>query len=158
MASLSWAAGSLYARSAPLPRRPLVATGMQMVAGGALLALVGLGAGEWQSVRVATFSTASLLALGYLIVFGSLLAFSAYVWLLRAAPVSLVATYAYVNPVVAVLLGWALLGEPVMARMLVAGAVIVVAVALIAGAAPPASASTASAAPEAATAEAAAAS
>jgi drug/metabolite transporter (DMT)-like permease len=137
MASLSWAAGSLYARTAPLPHRPLVATGMEMVAGGALLLLVGLATGELAALRVASISTASLLALGYLVVFGSLLAFSAYVWLLRAAPVTLVATYAYVNPVVAVLLGWTLLGEPVTARMLVAGAIIVVAVALIAGGARP---------------------
>jgi len=136
LASLSWASGSLYARSAPLPRHPLVATGMEMVAGGALLGIAGAATGELGALRLATVSTASVLAVGYLIVFGSLLAFSAYVWLLRAAPVSLVATYAYVNPIVAVLLGWVLLDEPVTARMLVAGVVIVVAVGLIAGAAP----------------------
>jgi drug/metabolite transporter (DMT)-like permease len=110
---------------------------MEMVAGGTLLGFVGIAAGEPAALRVATVSTASLIAVGYLIVFGSLLAFSAYVWLLRAAPVSLVATYAYVNPVVAVVLGWALLDEAVTPPMLLAGAVIVVAVALIAGAAPP---------------------
>jgi drug/metabolite transporter (DMT)-like permease len=109
---------------------------MQMVAGGALLGIAGAATGELGALRLATVSTASVLAVGYLIVFGSLLAFSAYVWLLRAAPVSLVATYAYVNPIVAVLLGWVLLDEPVTVRMVVAGVVIVVAVALIAGAAP----------------------
>jgi len=144
MASLSWAAGSLYARTAPLPHRPIVATGMQMVAGGALLLLAGLARGELAALRVASISTASFVALGYLVVFGSLLAFSAYVWLLRAAPLTLVATYAYVNPVVAVLLGWTLLGEPVTPRMLAAGAIIVAAVALIASAARPELASEAS--------------
>jgi drug/metabolite transporter (DMT)-like permease len=133
LASLSWAAGSLYARGAPLPRRPLVATGMEMVIGGGLLALASAATGELASLRLASISTASVLAVGYLVVFGSLCAFSAYVWLLRAAPVSLVATYAYVNPVVAVVLGWALLGEPVTVHMMLAGAVIVVAVALVAG-------------------------
>ena len=137
LASLSWAAGSLYARTAPLPHRPLVATGMEMVAGGALLLLVGLATGEPRAIHPASISTASLLAVAYLIVFGSLLAFSAYVWLLRSAPVTLVTTYAYVNPVVAVLLGWTFLGEPVTPRMLVAGAVIVAAVVIIAGAARP---------------------
>src|SRR4029450_9086000 len=101
------------------------------------LLIGGLACGEAQSIRLASISTASLLALAYLIVFGSLLAFSAYVWLLRSAPLTLVATYAYVNPVVAVLLGWTILGEPITLRMLVAGAVIVSAVVLIAGAARP---------------------
>ena len=81
--------------------------------------------------------TRSVLALAYLVVFGSLLAFSAYIWLLHRAPLPLVATYAYVNPVVAVLLGWTLLDEPITPRMILAGGIIVVAVALIAGASPP---------------------
>jgi drug/metabolite transporter (DMT)-like permease len=138
LASLSWAAGSLYARTAPLPHRPLVATSMEMLAGGALLAIAGIGAGELRTAHLAAFSTASLVALGYLIVFGSLIAFTSYVWLLRHAPTSLVATYAYVNPVVAVVLGWVLLGEPVTPRMAVAGTIILCAVALIAGARLPA--------------------
>ena len=138
LASLCWAAGSLYARTAPLPRRPLVATSMQMLAGGALLLLVSLAIGEPRAAHAARFSVPSLLALGYLIVCGSLIAFSAYGWLLRHAPISLVATYAYVNPVVAVLLGWALLDELVTPRMAVAGAIIVCAVSLIASAHVPA--------------------
>jgi drug/metabolite transporter (DMT)-like permease len=138
LASLSWAAGSLYARTAPLPRRPLVGTSMEMLAGGAFLLVAAIAMGELRTARVASFSVSSLLALGYLIVFGSLIAFSAYVWLLRHAPTSLVATYPYVNPVVAVLLGWAFLGEEVTARMAVAGTTIVCAVALIAGAHTPA--------------------
>lgn len=137
LASFSWAAGSVYARTAPLPHRPLVATAMEMLAGGFFLAVVGIAAGELGRVRLDAFSVRSVLALAYLVVFGSLLAFSAYIWLLHTAPLPLVATYAYVNPVVAVMLGWALLDEPITPRMIVAGAIIVVAVALIAGAAPP---------------------
>ena len=132
LASLSWAAASLYSRHATLPARTAVSTAMQMLTGGAWMTLAGMATGELGGVRPATFSTASLAALVYLIVFGSLVAFSAYAWLLRAAPTSLVATYAYVNPVVAVALGWALAGEPITARMLVAGAVIVAAVVLVA--------------------------
>jgi drug/metabolite transporter (DMT)-like permease len=105
---------------------------MEMIAGGACLAVAGVLQGELARVRPETFSAASLLALGYLIVMGSLVGFTAYIWLLRAAPTALVSTYAYVNPVVAVVLGWALAGEAVTARMLVAGAVIVLAVVLIA--------------------------
>ena len=132
LASLSWAAGSLYARHAPLPKRSAVATGMQMIAGGGLLLVVAAAAGELGRLRPETFSTRSLAAVAYLIVMGSLVAFSAYAWLIRVAPTALVATYAYVNPVVAVGLGWALAGEPITPRMVVAGAVIVVAVVLIA--------------------------
>jgi drug/metabolite transporter (DMT)-like permease len=131
-ASLSWAAASLYSRHAPLPTRTAVSTAMQMIAGGGVMLLAGAARGELAHVDPATFSRASLAALAYLVVAGSLLAFSAYAWLLRAAPMPLVATYAYVNPVVAVLLGWSLAGEPMTPRMAVAGTVIVVAVALIA--------------------------
>jgi drug/metabolite transporter (DMT)-like permease len=135
LASFSWAAGSVYARTASLPRRPLVATAMEMLAGGFLLAIVGIAAGEPGRVRLDAFSARSIVALAYLIVFGSLLAFSAYIWLLHRAPLPLVATYAYVNPVVAVALGWAVLDEPITPRMVLAGAIIVIAVALIARAA-----------------------
>jgi drug/metabolite transporter (DMT)-like permease len=132
LASLSWGAGSLYSRGATLPARTAVSTGMQMIAGGVWMTLAGLLLGEAGDVRPATFSTASLGALAYLIVAGSLVAFSAFAWLIRHAPTPLVATYAYVNPVVAVALGWAVAGEPVTPRMLLAGAVIIAAVVLIA--------------------------
>lgn len=135
-ASLSWAAGSLYARRAPLPSRPLVGTGMQMLAGGLLLVLVGAATGELGRVHLFGISVASMLGLGYLVVFGSWVGFSAYVWLLRVTRTSLVSTYAYVNPVVAVFLGWLFLAEPITARTLLAGGVIVVAVALIVTARP----------------------
>jgi drug/metabolite transporter (DMT)-like permease len=131
VAALSWSVGSLYARRAPRPARPLVGTGMEMLAGGVLLGLAGLALGEAGHLHPARVSTRSLLGLGFLIVFGSWVAFSAYVWLLRSAPTSLVSTYAYVNPVVAVLLGRLFLREAVTWRVLVAGAVIVAAVALI---------------------------
>lgn len=130
-ASLSWASGALYSRTAPLPRRPLVGAGMEMIAGGAALGIAGVLAGELADVRPEQFSLASIASLAYLIVFGSFIAFTCFVWLLRVARTSLVATYAYVNPVVAVFLGWLILGERVTLRTVVAGIVIVAAVALI---------------------------
>jgi drug/metabolite transporter (DMT)-like permease len=131
LASISWAAGSLYARRASMPRRPLVGVAMQMLAGGVGLGIVGLIRGEAAQIQPESFSLESLLGLGYLIVFGSWVAFSAYVWLLRVTRTSLVSTYAYVNPIVAVVLGWLILSEPVTIRTLVAGLVILVGVALI---------------------------
>jgi drug/metabolite transporter (DMT)-like permease len=137
LASVSWAAGSLYARGAPLPSRPLVGTAMQMLCGGAVLTVIGIAGGELGRVDIAAISLESLLGLGWLIVFGSLVGFSAYVWLLRVTRTSLVGTYAYVNPVVAVLLGWALLGERVTLQTFVAGGIILFAVALIVSARTP---------------------
>lgn len=136
VASLSWAIGSLFARRAPLPSRPLVGTAMQMLAGGAVLTVAASATGEWADLDLAAVSAESLLGLGFLIVFGSLVGFASYVWLLRSARTSLVSTYAYVNPIVAVFLGWMILGEAVTARTLLAGAVIVIAVALIVSARP----------------------
>ena len=149
-ASASWAAGSLYAKRAPLPRRPLVATAMEMLAGGAILLVVGLARGELPQLDLGAISGASVAAVAYLTVFGSLLAFSAYVWLLGNASTSLVGTYAYVNPVVAVLLGWAILDEAVTARTLLAGAVILLGVGLIVSARRPAVDPAPAPAPEAA--------
>ncbi|MCA1834081.1 MAG: EamA family transporter [Actinomycetota bacterium] len=130
-ASLSWSIGSLYARRAPLPSRALVGTGMEMLAGGVLLGIVGLLRGELGKFHPSQVQLTSVLAFVYLIVFGSLVAFSAYVWCLRVTSTSIVSTYAYVNPVVAVLLGWWLLREPVTPRTLLSGAIIVAGVALI---------------------------
>ena len=131
LGSVSWAAGSLYARRAPMPAAPLLGTGMEMLAGGALLLLVGLATGEGAQIHLEAVSLRSVLALGYLVVFGSIVAFSAYVWLLRVVTPARASTYAYVNPVVAVFLGWALASEPLTPLTLVAAAVIVAAVALI---------------------------
>jgi drug/metabolite transporter (DMT)-like permease len=131
VAALCWAAGSMYSKRARLPARPSVATAMEMLAGGALLGLVGVAGGEIGDVHPAKVSLGSAVALVYLIVFGSLVAYNAYVWLLRVARTSLVSTYAFVNPVVAVVLGWAILSERITVRTVLAGGVIVVAVALI---------------------------
>ena len=132
LASFSWGAASLYSRHAKLPKRTSVSTSMQMLTGGVWMALAGILGGELADVNPATFSSASLGALLYLIGAGSLLAFTAFAWLIRHAPTPLVATYAYVNPIVAVALGWALADEPITPRMLVAGAIIIGAVVLIA--------------------------
>jgi drug/metabolite transporter (DMT)-like permease len=129
--SISWAAASLYSRQARLPARTHLSTAMQMLAGGAWMIAAGVLTGELAGLDPRSFSAASLAALAYLVVAGSLLAFSAYAWLLRAAPTSLVSTYAYVNPVVAVLLGWAFAAEPITPRMVLAGGIILAAVAAI---------------------------
>jgi len=131
VATLSWTSGSLYSRNAPLPKRPLVGAGMEMMVGGAILAIAGALRGELPLIRFENFSMESLLALAYLITIGSWVGYTSYVWLLRNARTSLVSTYAYVNPVVAVFLGWLILDETVTIRTLVAGAVIVIAVAII---------------------------
>jgi drug/metabolite transporter (DMT)-like permease len=130
-ASCSWASGSLYSRSAPLPKRPFVGIGMEMIAGGALLGVAGVALGELGQIHPGRFSLASVLSLGYLIVIGSFAGFATYLWLLRNARTSLVSTYAYVNPVVAVFLGWAFLHETISVRTLVSGCVVLVSVALI---------------------------
>jgi len=135
-ASMLWAAGSLYSRRAPLPRRPLVGAGMEMIAGGFSLLIAGALSGEFAQLDLSAISFESVVGLVYLIVFGSWVGFTAYVWLLQNASVSLTGTYAFVNPVIAVLLGWGILGEAVTSRTLVAGGVIVLGVALIVTARP----------------------
>jgi drug/metabolite transporter (DMT)-like permease len=129
---ISWAAGSLFAsHRAILPSRPLVATGCQMLAGATVLVAFGVLHGELGQLHLDAIAQDSLVALVYLTAIGSLLAFTTYGWLLRVAPLPLIATYAYVNPVVAVILGAVVLSEPIEPRTLVAGAVIITAVALI---------------------------
>jgi drug/metabolite transporter (DMT)-like permease len=130
-ATFSWALGTFASPRLRTPRDPLASTTVQMLAGGALLVLVAVAIGEPWRADPSSFSTASLLAMAYLVVFGSLVAFSAYTWLLQHAPVSLVATYAYVNPVVAVLLGAVFLSEVVTSSMLIGAAIILAAVAFI---------------------------
>lgn len=126
-----WALGSLWSRRATMPRSTFTATGMEMLAGGMALLVVGLAIGEGSRVYFSAFSLKSLLALAYLTVFGSLVALSAYVWLLQVSSPSRVSTYAYVNPVIAVLLGAAFAGETLSARVWVAITVIIAAVVLI---------------------------
>ena len=131
IAALVWAYAMVISRSLTLPDSGALSAAIQMLAGGALLIIVGSLAGEWSGFAPHTASLRSLLGLGYLIVFGSLVAYSAFTWLLRVAPAGRVSTYAYVNPVVAVLLGWLLASEPFGARELAASAVIIAGVALI---------------------------
>lgn len=129
---IAWSSGSLFAsHRAVLPRRPLVATGAEMVSGGLVLLAMSVVSGELGGFRVEAITSDSWLALGYLTVIGSLLAFTAYGWLLRVAPLPFIATYAYVNPVVAVILGAIILNETIEPRTVVAGGVIIVAVAII---------------------------
>lgn len=130
-ATLFWATGSFISPRLGMPRSAWASTAYQMIAAGLLLLVVGSALGETRLVDLARFSSASLLGLAYLIVFGSLVAFSAYTWLLQNAPVSLVATYAYVNPVIAVFLGTLFLAEPMTPTMIVGAALILAAVAFI---------------------------
>ena len=127
----AWAAGSLYARGAPLPESPLLAASMQMLCASVMLWIVGLAFGEGGQVHADAFATKPVIAWTYLVLVGSLVAFSAYAWLLKNVRISIVATYAFVNPVVAVALGAMFLGEQITATTLVAGASIVAAVFLI---------------------------
>jgi drug/metabolite transporter (DMT)-like permease len=126
--AMAWATGSLYARRGPLPRNALLGTGMEQLAGGVVLAVVSVGIGEPGRLDLSAVSASSLLGLAYLIVFGSLVAFTAYVWLLNHVPVTTVATYAYVNPVVAVGLGLVFRNEPLTPRTMLAAALIIGAV------------------------------
>jgi drug/metabolite transporter (DMT)-like permease len=130
-ATLSWALGTFASPRLRTPRDPLASTALQMLAGGALLAVIAVAVGEPAGADPANFSTASLLAMAYLVVFGSLVAFSAYTWLLQHTSVSVVSTYAYVNPVVAVFLGAVVLSELVTPPMLIGAATILAAVAFI---------------------------
>jgi drug/metabolite transporter (DMT)-like permease len=129
-ASLFWAVGSVYGKTAVLPSSPLLTTGIEMLAGGAVQALVAFMSGEFERFSFAMVSERSALAWAYLTVIGSL-AFIAYAWLLRAAPLPLVATYSYVNPLVAILLGHLLGREVISARVLLAAGLIVGSVALV---------------------------
>ena len=129
--TFAWAGGSLFSRGSRLPGSPVMATAATLLTGGALLALVGSAAGELSRFDPSAVSAKSVVATLYLFVFGSIVGFSAYLWLLRVSTASRVSTYAYVNPIVAVLLGWALAAEPLTPRVFVAAAVIVGAVALI---------------------------
>jgi drug/metabolite transporter (DMT)-like permease len=128
-ASLSWSVGSFLAGRLPMPASSFAASVYEMAAGG--LALLALGIGRGESLDPAAISGRSWLALGYLIVFGSLLGFTSYAWLLGNAPLSIVGTYAYVNPVVAVLLGALVLNESVTWEMLLGGGIIVLGVGIV---------------------------
>jgi drug/metabolite transporter (DMT)-like permease len=129
--ALSWALGSMYGLRATTPKSSALTAGMQMLSGGTVLALVGTLKGEWTTFNVADVSANSLFAVIYLIIFGSLIGFTAYSWLLKNAQPAMVATYAYVNPIIAVFLGWLIAGESFTAQMLIGATIIVGSVVLI---------------------------
>jgi len=128
VATLFWATGSLYSVRAKLPPSSVLSMGMEMLSGGFIALLVGMLRGELANIEVSAITVRSLLALTYLILFGSLVGFNAYMWLLRVCAPAWVSTFAFVNPVVAVFLGWAFGGEPLTVRILIAASLIVVSV------------------------------
>src|SRR3990172_11497284 len=131
LASLSWAIGSLYSRRALLPSSPLQSTAMEMLAGGLLLSAAGLVSQEWVGFQPSEASLRSIVAFSYLTVFGSLIGFTSYIFLLKATTAAKVSTYAYVNPIIAIILGWAIAQEELTLRTMVAAAIIVAAVVVI---------------------------
>lgn len=131
IATVCWAIGTFYARRAPLSSSTLQTTAMEMLCGGALLLLVGTITGEWGRLDIAKISLTSVVAVIYLIVFGALVAYTAYTYLINHAPPAQAATYAYVNPVVAVFLGWLFRGEPLTIRTIIAAAIIIASVVII---------------------------
>ncbi len=131
IATIAWAAGSLFSRRAVKPKSALLTIGMQMIAGGAVMMLFGLGVGEPRDLEVAAITATSIWAWFYLMTFGALVGFTAYVWLLQVCPPAKVSTYAFVNPVIAVVLGCTLGSEPFSLRLVIATALIGLAVLLI---------------------------
>jgi len=129
--AFSWAAGSIYGLRGSVPKSSIQTSGMQMLSGSVSLLMVGLIRGEWWTIDASAVSANSLFGLLYLIVFGSLVAFTAYSWLLKNARPSMVATYAYVNPVIAVILGWLIAGESMTGQMLFGAGIVVGSVVLI---------------------------
>src|SRR5581483_1442983 len=136
--ALVWAGGSAYARVAPLPKASILSAGMQMLTSGLVLGVVAVANGDLAHVPPGALSFTSVGTIAYLVGAGSILAYTAYGWLLKNAPTPLVSTYAYINPAVAVLLGWVFAGEHLGAREAVAGVVVVASVALILAARAPA--------------------
>jgi drug/metabolite transporter (DMT)-like permease len=131
LAAVSWASGSYYSRRWPLPPDVFLATALEMICGGLVMIGVALAAGEASGVHVSEFSLKSLAGFAWLVTAGSLAAYTAYVWLLKNVPISKVATYAYVNPVVAIFLGYALLSEQITGTIVVGAALIVASVAVV---------------------------
>jgi drug/metabolite transporter (DMT)-like permease len=126
-----WAFGSIHGRRVRGPAEPLAASAMQMLGGGVALMLAALAHGDFSRFSPAAVSLNSWLAFGYLIVMGSLVGFSTFVWLMKHSTPARVSTYAYVNPLVAVFLGWLILGEPITTRTVAAAAIIALSVAVI---------------------------
>ncbi len=133
LGTLSWSLGAVYSRVAKLPKAPALAAGLELLVGGFLLVICGLFMGEGSRLQIDALSLRSILGLVYLIVFGSVVAFTAYVWLLSFTSATRVATHTYVNPVIAVFLGWAVAGEPMSLQTFVATIIIVISVYLVLG-------------------------
>jgi drug/metabolite transporter (DMT)-like permease len=131
LGALAWGSGSFFSRTAKMPDSHFTGIAMQMMVGGVLLFLASIVTGEFTGLHLASMSQRSFAALVYLIVFGSLVAFTSYIWLLKQAAPSRVATYAYINPVVALFLGWALADERITLRSLAAAIIILISVAAI---------------------------
>jgi drug/metabolite transporter (DMT)-like permease len=131
LSSVLWSCGTVLATRRPMPRDPFAATVVEMAAGGLGLVVLGSLGGEWGRLDLDAAGASSWVAFGYLVLVGSVVAYSAYVWLLARAPLSLVTTYAYVNPAVAVVLGALFLSEPLTANVLVGGTIIIAAVAWV---------------------------
>src|SRR5213080_1080654 len=131
ISALSWSVGVVYSRRSHLSGNPLLLSALSLLAGSAQLLLVGTIAGEYRGFSFASVSLRSWLALGYLVVFGSVVAFTAYNWLMEHYPPTLVATHTYINPIVAVLLGWLLAGEAVTVNVLLSAAMVISAVMLV---------------------------
>jgi drug/metabolite transporter (DMT)-like permease len=131
LASASWAWGSVVSRVSPLPASPFMATGMEMIAGGLIILAAAALAGQFAHFQPASVSLNAVLAWSFLVIFGSLVGFTAYIWLLGVTSIAKAGTYAYVNPIVAVFLGWAVLREPITVRTILAALVILAGVALV---------------------------
>jgi drug/metabolite transporter (DMT)-like permease len=131
IATIGWAIGSLYGSRAESAKPNILASGMQMLSGGIMLLIMSFVTGEWSNFNASAVSSTSLIALGYLIVFGAIVAYSSYNWLLQNASPSAVSTYAYINPAIAVILGWSIAGESLTGQMMLGAVIIVASVALI---------------------------
>lgn len=131
VSSVCWAFGSFYSRRAHLPSSPALANGMEMLIGGVGLILIGALTGEVKDLHLADVTTKSLLAVAYLVVFGSIIGFSSYIWLFHNTTPTRASTYAYVNPIVAVFIGWLVGGEQLPTRVILAALLIIAAVAAI---------------------------
>ncbi|WP_379135349.1 EamA family transporter [Paenibacillus sp. sgz500958] len=130
-ASISWSIGSLYSRTAKLPDSPLLSTALQMIVGGILLIVLSLFLEDWSALHLSDISLRSYLAFGYLVLFGAIVGYTAYIWLLKNADPTWVSTYAFVNPMVAVALGWFIAGEQLPANSLISAVLIITAVIVI---------------------------
>jgi drug/metabolite transporter (DMT)-like permease len=131
MSAFSWSSGAVYSRVAKVPKSPLLSSGMELIFGGILVLIASFIIGEPSRFHFSQVTLKSFLGLIYLIIFGSVIAFSAYIWLLRHTSVTRISTHTFVNPIIAVLLGWLIAGEKITAALLIASAIIIVSIYLV---------------------------